>query len=172
MLVVCGLVIALDQITKGLITSSLSPGERTHLVLGFELARVTNSGIAFGLLDEGSDALVLAITAAALVLVIGWFALDPRRPLLWLGVGLLVGGAFGNLIDRIREGAVTDFLDPPLWPAFNLADVSITVGVVVIALIAFTAPAHSASEEPEPRSDERGHRPKTSDPSASEASDP
>ena len=150
MLVVCGLVIALDQISKAVITGSLAPGERTDLALGFELARVTNSGIAFGLLDEGSDALVLAITAAALFLVVGWFALEPRRPLLWLGVGLLVGGALGNLIDRIREGAVTDFLDPPLWPAFNLADVSITVGVIVIALVAFAAPARSASKASEP----------------------
>jgi signal peptidase II len=146
MLAVAGLVIVLDQLTKGLITASLAPGERVHLGLGFELARVTNSGIAFGLLDEGGDALVLAITGGALVLVLGWFALEPRRPLLWLGVGLLVGGALGNLVDRIREGAVTDFIDPPLWPAFNLADVSITVGVVVIALAAFAAPAASASK--------------------------
>ena len=140
----------LDQATKGLITASLAPGERAHLGLGFELARVTNSGIAFGLLDEGGDALVLAITGGALVLVLGWFALEPRRPLLWLGVGLLVGGALGNLVDRIREGAVTDFIDPPLWPAFNLADVSITVGVVVIALAAFAAPAASASKASDP----------------------
>jgi signal peptidase II len=150
MLVVCGLVIALDQITKAVITGSLAPGERTDLGLGFELARVTNSGIAFGLLDGGSDALVLAITAAALFLVVGWFALEPGRPLLWLGVGLLVGGALGNLIDRIREGAVTDFLDPPLWPAFNLADVSITVGVIIIALVALAAPARSASKAADP----------------------
>ena len=150
MLAVAGLVIALDQATKGLITASLAPGERAHLGLGFELARVTNSGIAFGLLDEGGDALVLAITGGALVLVLGWFALEPRRPLLWLGVGLLVGGALGNLVDRIREGAVTDFIDPPLWPAFNLADVSITVGVVVIALAAFAAPAASAPKASDP----------------------
>lgn len=150
MLAVAGLVIVLDQATKGLITASLAPGERAHLGLGFELARVTNSGIAFGLLDEGGDALVLAITGGALVLVLGWFALEPRRPLLWLGVGLLVGGALGNLVDRIREGAVTDFIDPPLWPAFNLADVSITVGVVVIALAAFAAPAASASKASDP----------------------
>jgi signal peptidase II len=150
MLAVAGLVIVLDQVTKGLITASLAPGEREHIGLGFELARVTNSGIAFGLLDEGGDALVLAITGGALVLVLGWFALEPRRPLLWLGVGLLVGGALGNLVDRIREGAVTDFIDPPLWPAFNLADVSITVGVVVIALAAFTAPSASASKASDP----------------------
>jgi signal peptidase II len=107
--------------------------------------RVGNSGIAFGLLDDGSDALVLAITLAALALVVVWFAFDSSRPGQWLGVGLLVGGAAGNLIDRLRLDAVTDFFDPPLWPAFNLADVSITAGVLVIAWVAFTAPV-----EPEP----------------------
>ncbi len=111
---------------------------------GFDLTRVTNSGIAFGLLDEGGDALVLAITGVALLVVIGWFAVDPGRPWLWLGVGLLVGGAIGNLIDRIRLGSVTDFINPPLWPAFNFADVAITLGVAVVVLSAFGGP------EPEP----------------------
>ena len=69
---------------------------------------------------------------------------DPLRPELWLGVGLLVGGAIGNLIDRLRLDAVTDFLDPPLWPAFNVADVSITLGVIVVALAAL------APRDPEP----------------------
>ena len=108
---------------------------------------MTNRGIAFGLLSEGSAALVLAITAVALALVVAWFALDPGRPWMWLGVGLLTGGALGNLADRVREGGVTDFLDPPLWPAFNLADVSITLGVVVIALAAL-APGQPQAAEP------------------------
>ena len=83
---------------------------------------------------------MIAFTAVALGLIVGWFAFDTTRPWLWLGVGLLTGGALGNLADRIRDGAVTDFLDPPLWPAFNVADVAITVGVIVIALSAL-APA-------------------------------
>ena len=125
----------------------MEPGERTDLALGFDLARVTNSGIAFGLLDDGGDGLVLAFTGAALALIVGWFALDTTRPWLWLGVGLLSGGALGNLADRVRDGAVTDFLDPPLWPAFNLADVAITAGVLVIALAAL-APAAAPASEP------------------------
>ena len=116
---------------------------------------MTNSGIAFGLFDEGGDALVLAFTVAALALILGWFALRHRpRPWLWLGVGLLSGGALGNLADRIRDGAVTDFLDPPLWPAFNVADVAITVGVVVIALAALAPaprPSRRAAMSAEPR---------------------
>jgi signal peptidase II len=146
MLIVTGLVVIADQAVKGAIVESMAPGERTDLALGFDLARVSNSGIAFGLLDGGGDGLVFAITAAALALVLGWFALDPNRRVLWLGVGLLTGGAFGNLADRVREGAVTDFIDPPLWPAFNVADVAITAGVVVIALAALAAPEPAAAE--------------------------
>jgi signal peptidase II len=147
MLIVCGLVVILDQATKGAIVATMAPGERTDLALGVDLARVANSGIAFGLLDEGSDGLVLAITIASLALVIGWFAVDTVRPGFWLGVGLLVGGALGNLADRIRADAVTDFLDPPLWPAFNLADVAITAGVVVIALVALAPPQRAKAAE-------------------------
>lgn len=137
MLAVAVIVVAIDQAAKAAVVSSLSVGETRDLALGFDLTRVTNSGIAFGLLDKGGDALVLAITGVALLVVVGWFAVDPARPLLWLGVGLLVGGAIGNLVDRIRLGSVTDFLDPPVWPAFNLADVSITIGVMIVVLAAF-----------------------------------
>ena len=91
---------------------------------------------------------MLAITIAALALLLAWFALDTARPGLWLGVGLLIGGALGNLIDRVRDGAVTDFIDPPLWPAFNVADVAITAGVVVIALLALYAPGRADPAEP------------------------
>ena len=146
MLAVCGVVVALDQAAKGAVVASLEPGERVDVALGFDLARVTNSGIAFGLLNDGSKELVLAITSGALALVVGWFALAAATPRLWLGIGLLVGGALGNLADRIRDDGVTDFLDPPLWPAFNLADIAITAGVVVVALIALSAPAKSPAE--------------------------
>ena len=122
------------------------PGERTDLALGFQLTRVTNSGIAFGLFDEGRDALVLAFT-------VGRPGADPRlvrlRHASGRGCGWAsacsAGGALGNLADRIRDGAVTDFIDPPLWPAFNVADIAITVGVVVIALAALApAPARAS----------------------------
>jgi signal peptidase II len=139
-------VIVADQIAKAAVRSSLAPGERIDLVLGFDLVRLTNSGIAFGLFDEGGP-LVLVITIAALAAVIVWFALTPERPGLWLAVGLLTGGALGNLIDRMREAAVTDFLDPPLWPAFNVADVAITVGAIALALVAMRSPASEPDDE-------------------------
>lgn len=142
MLAIAIAVIALDQIVKALIRGSLVPGERVDLAVGIDLTRVMNSGIAFGLFSDGGDALVVGFTALALGLILIWFTLDTTRPGLWIGVGLLTGGALGNLADRILDGAVTDFIDPPLWPAFNVADIAITAGVFVIALAAMTpAPA-------------------------------
>ena len=149
MLAVGAAVVAVDQLVKAAVVSSLSLGEVRDLALGFDLTRVTNSGIAFGLLEEGGDALVFVITGVALLVVVGWFATDPTRPWLWLGVGLLAGGAVGNLVDRIRLGSVTDFIDPPVWPAFNLADVSITIGVMVVVLAAF-GPSQEPAATSEP----------------------
>lgn len=134
-LAVCGLVVAVDQGVKAAVTASITRGGEVSLPLGFHLVRVANHGVAFGFLGGGGP-IVVAITAAALAFVVGWFALDPLRPGLWLAVGLIAGGALGNLADRARAGAVTDFVDPPLWPAFNLADIAITVGALVLVLIA------------------------------------
>jgi signal peptidase II len=150
MAAVAAMVLALDQAAKEAVISSMVPGERTDLALGVDLTRVTNSGIAFGLFSGGDDAPVIAFTAIALTLIVGWFAFDSSRPMLWLGVGLLAGGALGNLVDRLSDGGVTDFIDPPLWPAFNVADIAITAGVVVIALIALRAPPEREPESESP----------------------
>ena len=133
MLATAGVVLAADQASKAALVAALEPGELRDLALWVELVRVSNEGIAFGLLEDGGAA-VLAVTAVSLLLVVGWFATGPRRPMAWLGVGMLLGGALGNLVDRLRESAVTDFIDPPLWPAFNVADVGITLGVAAIVL--------------------------------------
>jgi signal peptidase II len=127
-------VFVLDQATKQLAAAQLDPGEHVGLALGFELEDVRNRGIAFGFFGEG-EGLLIAVTAAALVLVLAYFALDPARRGLWIGAGLLVGGALGNLADRVRDGSVIDFLDPPAWPAFNLADAAIVVGIATIVLL-------------------------------------
>ena len=105
-----------------------------------------NSGIAFGLLSGSSDALVLALTLGALALLLAYFAAHASRPELWLPVGLVVGGALGNLADRVRIGAAIDFLDPPLWPAFNspTSRSSGGVGLFVAMLLAPDA-GHAAA---------------------------
>jgi len=126
-------VLALDQATKALVVSGLDRGDRRDLFAGVDLVHVRNEGIAFGLLDGGGTALTV-VTLAALALLLAYFALHAGRQLLWLPTGLLLGGAVGNLLDRAREGAVIDFVDLPLWPAFNVADVAITLGVLALLL--------------------------------------
>ena len=133
-LAVCGAVVLIDQITKAIVVSSLSIDQHERLALGFSLANTQNSGLAFGI--GGGQDFVLAVTVGALALVLLWFAVDPARPGMWLAVGLLAGGALGNLADRARADAVTDFIDPPIWPTFNLADVAITLGAIVLVLAA------------------------------------
>lgn len=128
-----------DQLTKALARAEIEPGRPVDLFLGIELVRVSNEGIAFGLLD-GAGGLVTVIASAAFALLLVYFALHGERRRLWLPLGLLAGGALGNMIDRLRDGAVTDFIDPPNWPAFNLADVWITLGVAVLLLIFLREP--------------------------------
>jgi signal peptidase II len=126
-------VVAVDQAAKALVVDSLTRGERRDVGFGIDLVHVRNSGIAFGLFDGGGAALTV-VTLAALALLLVYFATHATRPLLWLATGLLLGGALGNLLDRARDGAVTDFIDLPLWPAFNLADTAITAGVITLLL--------------------------------------
>jgi signal peptidase II len=126
-------VVLLDQVTKALVVANVDRGDRDAVFPGVELVHVRNRGIAFGLFD-GGGALLTVLTLVALAALLVYFALHATRPLLWLATGLLLGGALGNMVDRTREGAVTDFIDVPLWPAFNVADVAITVGVLTLLL--------------------------------------
>jgi signal peptidase II len=141
MLACCGAVVLIDQVSKAIIVSSLDPGQRESVALGVDLTNTANPGLAFGIGD--GQGLVLAVTVVALALILVWFATDPRRPGLWLSVGLLAGGALGNLADRVRADAVTDFIDLPLWPAFNLADVAITLGALGLVVSSLGAAGRS-----------------------------
>jgi signal peptidase II len=131
---VAAAVVALDQLAKELVRSGVEPGERHDLVLGIKLVNVRNSGIAFGLLSDGGALLVVG-TAVALLALVFFFVTHTGRPLVWLPTGLLLGGAIGNLIDRALEGSVTDFVKLPHFPAFNVADIAITVGVVALIYV-------------------------------------
>jgi signal peptidase II len=130
----CGVVVALDQASKAIVTSSLVPGQSVHVLPGLQITDIHNKGVAFGLAG-GAGIGVIVLAVAALVLILATFARDPRRRGLWIPIGLLAGGALGNLADRARIDSVTDFIDLPLWPAFNLADIAIVAGVAGLALM-------------------------------------
>jgi signal peptidase II len=130
-----GVVVALDQLTKAWVVATIAPGERKNVFFGLDLVRVRNTGVAFGALS-GKGAIVLAAILLALVALLAYFAAHVRQPWLWLPVGMVFGGALGNLADRARIHGVVDFIDPVLWPAFNVADACIVVGVLGVLYIA------------------------------------
>lgn len=131
-LAACGVVVAVDQGTKALATSLVDRGERVEVLPFLAFENVRNKGVAFGLGDDISAVVVGATVVVLLALLVFLASRSRTGWLIWLPAALLIGGALGNLADRVRDGAVTDFIDLPLWPTFNLADVSIVVGVLLL----------------------------------------
>jgi signal peptidase II len=124
--------LASDQLTKHIVSSRLSLDGEAHVVGPFSIHHVQNSGIAFGLFSSATP-IVTALTAVAVAWMLLFFARSgARHPILPVALGLLIGGSASNLTDRIRLGHVTDFLDLSYWPAFNLADSFIVLGVLVL----------------------------------------
>ena len=141
-LVAVGAVVA-DQAVKALIRAEIDPGERISVVPGLHLVRVHNAGVAFGLFPGGGIVLIV-VGALALAALLAFFVSNHSRRLVWLPTGLLIGGAAGNLIDRVRDGSVTDFVKLPHWPAFNVADMAITVGVIALVFVIEASPRQGA----------------------------
>jgi signal peptidase II len=136
--------VAADQLTKAVVTSHLMLNEGDHIVGIFWIHHVQNSGIAFGLFSSATAA-VIALTTIAVGWMLFFFARSgARHPVLPVALGLVIGGSLSNLLDRVRLGYVTDFLDLRYWPSFNLADsfIVIGVGILLTALV---------SSEREPR---------------------
>ncbi len=128
-------VVVLDQLSKRAVQHGIVPGEERKVLPGIELVDTRNHGVAFGFLP-GDHLVVTIVIALALLALLVYFARNATRPLIWLPTGMLIGGALGNIIDRLREGSVTDFIKLPLgWPPFNLADTSITLGVLILILV-------------------------------------
>jgi signal peptidase II len=121
-----------DQVTKHVVASKLFLGEGLHVVGPFSIRHVQNSGIAFGLFASATPA-VIVLTALAVAWMLAYFARSgARHPVLPVALGLVIGGSVSNLADRVRLGFVTDFLDFRYWPAFNLADSFIVIGVAIL----------------------------------------
>jgi signal peptidase II len=127
-------VVVADQVAKAIVRVQISRFEEHELFLGIKLINTRNTGVAFSMFSGGGP-LVVIIAFLALAALIGFFVTHIHRRLVWLPTGLLLGGAAGNLIDRIRLGAVTDFIKFPHWPAFNVADICVTCGVLTLIYV-------------------------------------
>jgi signal peptidase II len=137
--------VAADQLTKRIVSSTLALGESKHVIGPLDLHHVQNSGIAFGLF-QGATPVVIALTSLVILWLLVVFARSgARHPVMPVGLGLVIGGSVSNLADRVRLGHVTDFLDVDYWPAFNLADTFIVVGVGLLVGAALIA------DRPRPR---------------------
>ncbi len=124
------IVVAADQITKHTLGTWIKPYQVRHVIPGVTLVYERNSGVAFSFL-AGTGALVYIVVAVVMIALIAFMLRSPQRRLLWLPTGMLCGGAVGNLIDRIARGTVIDFIKLPHWPVFNVADISVTFGVII-----------------------------------------
>jgi signal peptidase II len=130
-----GAVVAVDQLTKAWVRSTVAPHEKINVFFGIDITLVKNTGVAFGALS-GSGTLVFVAVLAAMAGLLAYFATHIHERGLWLPVGMVFGGALGNLADRVRIDGVTDFIDPVLWPAFNVADICIVLGVLGVLYVA------------------------------------
>jgi signal peptidase II len=151
--IVIGAVVA-DQVTKHVVAANLSLGEALHVVGSFSIRHVQNSGIAFGLFSNATAA-VIVVTAIAVAWMLVYFGRSgARHPVLPVALGLVIGGSVSNLADRVRLGYVTDFLDFRYWPAFNLADSFIVIGVAILLaalVLAEREPRGRREDEAPPR---------------------
>ena len=127
-------VIFADQLTKAIVRAQIPRFDEIDLVLGLKFVHTRNTGVAFSMLSGGGP-IVVIVACIALTALLVFFITHLKTRLIWRPVGLLLGGAAGNLIDRVRIGAVTDFLKIPYWPAFNGADIGVTFGVLILIFV-------------------------------------
>jgi len=132
------LVVLADQLSKTWIRANLACGESIHNVGFFRILHVQNTGASFGMFKDYAFTLTIVDIVGIVVILVLVFLLRSRwsfydSMLVRTGMALVVAGTIGNLIDRLRVGHVTDFLDFKVWPVFNVADASAVVGVIIIA---------------------------------------
>jgi signal peptidase II len=153
MFLIAGVIVVLDQIIKAIVVHSMQMGSSIN-ILGsvVRLTRTQNSGAAFGLFKDGRVAFIIVSAVASLAIILLRREIAKMRSREQMSFGLILGGAVGNLVDRVRVGAVVDFLDIGVgsarWPAFNVADSAITIGVSILAFyLIFRADSHWSADE-------------------------
>ena len=143
---VCAAVVALDQASKAVVVAEVARGEQVEVLPFLDIANSRNSGVAFGLADGVSPAII----GAGLVLLLGLIAYLGARTssgwAVWLAGGMVIGGAVSNLIDRVNRGSVVDFIDFSFWPTFNVADMAIVIGVGLLVLAPLREPHGPAGD--------------------------
>ena len=145
--IVVAVVLVVDRLTKQPVESGVHPGEERSFLPGVQIVHTHNNGVAFGLLGGSHVYLTVALALVVVLVPLAIFAWRAGRGPTWLPIGMIVGGALGNVIDRIRFGSVTDFIKLPLgWPPFNVADACITIGVVVLALLISRPPPREQAQ--------------------------
>lgn len=136
-------VIILDRLTKFIITHRLRPSQSIHITDFFNITYIQNKGIAFGILNKHSDSIsvfltLMAINIIAIILLVLWLYRSSNNGWITTGISIIIGGAVGNLIDRIRYRGVVDFIDLHIrqyhWPAFNIADTAVTTGTIILGI--------------------------------------
>ncbi len=138
--------LAFDQITKAIVRATLDRGEHWELASFFRFSHITNRGAAFGLFENMQTFLVISAVIVIAVLL-AYFLVPPANHWLpRLGLALILGGAMGNLLDRLYQGRVTDFINFNHYPAFNVADSGITLGVVAVVLFVLLSERRGPAE--------------------------
>lgn len=151
LLQLAAIVFLADQFTKYLVQQFIPFGQSWPLWLGreiFQFTHIHNTGSIFGILQGQNTPLIVVSCIGVFVLIMVYYSQPRPTHLLRLSLGLQLGGAFGNLIDRLRLGAVTDFIDVSRWPVFNLADASIVTGLLLLAWILLRANRPDAAANP------------------------
>ena len=133
------IVFVLDRITKIMVVNSISYGQSIKVLPKvFHLTLVLNNGTAFGLF-KGQNILFAVFSLLAIIVIAGYVMTHKNTGFaVSLALGLIFGGALGNLVDRIRFGHVIDFLDFRIWPVFNIADSALTAGTSILIIILCT----------------------------------
>lgn len=131
-LLLAAAIIGLDQLVKWIIRETVERGDAHTVVWPLKIVHVTNTGAAFGILQGAGPLLVMTSVVGMVAIVVFLFNPSFAHPIMRLGLALMLGGAVGNLIDRVRSGEVVDFVKVPNFPAFNVADSAISIGVVLL----------------------------------------